>query len=156
MNFNLTFIGQIIAFAIFAWFCAKFVWPPIIAAIEARQQKIAEGLNASDRAKKDLELAQKDAAARIREAKAEAAEMLEQANRRAATIVDEAKAEAESEAKRIIASAASDVDKERNMAREELRKKVAELTLAGAEKILQAEVDPKKHSELLDKLAAEL
>ena len=156
MNFNATFIGQIVVFAIFVWLCAKYVWPPIMAAMEERQKKIAEGLDASNRASKNLEVAQNEAALKIREAKAEAAEVIEQANRRAAAIVDEAKAEAEAEAARIVSAAASDVDKERNLAREELRTKVAALTLAGAEKILESEVDANKHSELLDKLAAEL
>ncbi|TXR54599.1 F0F1 ATP synthase subunit B [Reinekea thalattae] len=156
MNFNATFIGQIIVFAIFVWLCAKFVWPPIIAAMNERQTKIAEGLDASDRAAKNLEVAQNEAASKLREAKAEAAEIIEQANRRASAIVDQAKADAEAEAQRIVDAAASDVDKERNLAREELRSKVATLTLAGAEKILQAEVDATKHNELLDKLAAEL
>lgn len=156
MNFNATFIGQIVVFAIFVILCAKFVWPPIMAAMQERQKKIAEGLDAASKADKALELAQNDAASKIREAKEQAAEMLDQATRRAAAIVDEAKAEADAEAKRIVSAAQSDVDKERNLAREELRAKVAELTLAGAEKILQAEVDQSKHSELLDKLAAEL
>jgi F-type H+-transporting ATPase subunit b len=156
VNFNATFIGQIVVFAIFVVLCAKYVWPPLMAAMQERQKKIAEGLDAASRADKALEIAQTDAAKKLREAKEEAAEMLEQANRRAAAIVDDAKAEAVAEAKRIVAGAQSDVDKERNLAREELRTKVAELTLAGAEKILQAEVDQNKHSELLDKLAAQL
>jgi F-type H+-transporting ATPase subunit b len=156
VNFNATFIGQIIVFAIFVVLCAKYVWPPIMAAMQERQKKIAEGLDAASRADKALEVAQHDAAGKIREAKEQAAALIEQANRRAAVIVDEAKAEAEAEAKRIVTAAQSDVDKERNLAREELRAKVAELTVAGAEKILQAEVDQSKHSELLDKLAAQL
>ncbi|MFQ3229470.1 F0F1 ATP synthase subunit B [Reinekea sp.] len=156
MNFNATFIGQIVVFAIFVLLCAKFIWPPIMAAMQSRQKKIAEGLDAASRATKNLELAQHDAASKISEAKASAAEIIEQANRRATGIVDEAKVEAEATAKRIVAGAASDVEKERNIAREELRAKISELTLAGAEKILQSEVDEKKHSELLDKLAATL
>ncbi|MFT4674291.1 MAG: F-type H+-transporting ATPase subunit b [Reinekea sp.] len=156
MNFNATFIGQIVVFAIFVYLCAKFVWPPILAVMHERQTNIANGLDAATRAAKDLELAQDSAAKKIREAKDTAAELIDQANRRAATIVDEAKVEADAEAKRIIAGAVSDVEKERNVAREELRAKVAALTLAGAEKILQSEVDEKKHSELLDKLAAAL
>jgi F-type H+-transporting ATPase subunit b len=156
VNFNATFIGQIVVFAIFVILCAKYVWPPIMAAMQERQKKIAEGLDAANRADKALELAQNEAAKKLREAKDEAAEILEQASRRSAAMVDEAKAEANVEAKRIVAGAQSDVEKERNLAREELRAKVAELTLAGAEKILMAEVDQKKHSELLDKLAAEL
>ncbi|MCH8532354.1 MAG: F0F1 ATP synthase subunit B [Saccharospirillum sp.] len=156
MNFNLTFVGQIIAFAIFVWFCAKFVWPPLIGAIEERQKKIADGLDSADRAAKDLELAQHNATKKMQEAKVEAAAILEQANKRAAQIVDDAKLEAKQEGARLVAAAQSEVDKEINMAREELRQRVSELTLAGAEKILQTEIDEKKHSELLDKLAAEL
>jgi len=156
VNFNATFIGQIVVFAIFVVICAKYVWPPIMAAMQERQKKIADGLDAAEHAAKVSEVAQKDAANKIREAKDTAAELIEQANRRAGAIVDEAKVEAEAEAKRIVAAAASDVDKERNLARDELRTKVAALTLAGAEKILQSEVDAKKHSELLDTLAAQL
>ncbi len=156
MNFNATFIGQIVVFAIFVWLCAKFVWPPIMAAMQERQKKIADGLDAAVKATKDLELAENKSADSLKEAKAQFAELIDQANRRAATIVDEAKAEADKEAKRIVAAAQTDVDKERNLAREELRTKVAALTIAGAEKILQTEVDAAKHSQLLDKLAAEL
>lgn len=156
MNFNATFIGQMVVFFIFVAFCYKFVWPPIMAAMKERQKKIAEGLDAASRAEKDLEIAQANVAKQLREAKEQAAELLEQANRRAAAIVDEAKGEADAEAKRIITAAQSEVEKERNLAREELRSKIAELTLAGATKILQAEIDQSKHSELLDKLAAEL
>lgn len=156
MNFNLTLLGQIIAFAIFVWFCAKFVWPPLIGAIEERQKKIAEGLDSADRAAKDLELAQHEAAHKLQEAKQEAAAILDQANRRAAQLVEQAKTDAKEEGARIVTSARAEVDKEVNMAREELRRRVSELTVAGAEKILQTEIDEKKHSELLDKLAAEL
>lgn len=156
MNFNATFIGQIVVFAIFVWFAAKFVWPPIVEAMQARQKKIAEGLDSADRASKDLELAQHEAAKKLQEAKQEAAAILEQANKRAAQMVDEAKAEAREEGERVIASAHAEVEKEINAAREELRRKVSELTVAGAEKILGSEVDAKKHSELLDKLAAQL
>ncbi len=156
MNFNATFIGQIVVFAIFVWFCAKFVWPPIMEAMQSRQKKIAEGLDSADRAEKDLELAQHEAAKKLQEAKQEAAAILEQANKRAAQMVDDAKADAREEGKRIVASAQAEVEKEVNAAREELRARISELTLAGAEKILGSEVDAKKHSELLDKLAAEL
>lgn len=156
MNFNATFIGQIVVFAIFVWICAKFVWPPIMEAMQARQKKIAEGLDSADRAAKDLELAQHEAEKKLREAKQEAANILEQANKRAAQVVDEAKSEARSEGERIVASAHAEVDKEVNAAREDLRRRVSALTVAGAERILGSEVDAKKHSELLDKLAAEL
>lgn len=156
MNFNATLIGQVIVFGIFVWLCAMYVWPPIMAAMQERQKKIADGLDAATKAAKDLELAEHKSADTLKEAKAQFAELIDQANRRAAGIVDEAKADAEKEAKRIVAGAQSDVDKERNLAREELRTKVAALTIAGAEKILQIEIDASKHSQLLDKLAAEL
>ena len=156
MNFNLTFLGQIIAFALFVWFCAKFVWPPLIGAIEERQKKIAEGLDSADRAAKDLELAQHEAGNKLKEAKQEAAAILDQANRRAAQLVEQGKKDAKEEGERIVTSAHAEVAKEVNMAREKLRRRVSELTLAGAGKILQIEIDEKKHSELLDKLATEL
>lgn len=156
MNFNATFIGQIIVFAIFVALCAKYVWPPIMAVMQERQKKIADGLDAASKADKALELAQDDAAEQIRVAKQQAADMLEQANRRAASIVDDAKSEADSQAKRIIAAAQAEVDKERQLARESLRARVAELAVTGAEKILEAEVDRAKHAQYLEKLAAEL
>ncbi|PTY37374.1 F0F1 ATP synthase subunit B [Saccharospirillum sp. MSK14-1] len=156
MNFNATFIGQIVVFAVFVWICAKFVWPPIMEAMQARQKKIAEGLDSADRAAKDLELAKHEAEKQLSEAKKEAAAILEQANKRATQLVDEAKVTAREEGDRIVASAQAEVDKEVTAAREQLRERISELTLAGAERILGSEVDAKKHSELLDKLAAEL
>lgn len=156
MNFNATIIGQIIVFAIFVILCAKFVWPPIMAAMQERQKKIADGLNAASRAAKDLELAQHDAADKMREAKASAAEVVEQASRRAAILLDESKADAQAEAKRIIEAAQLEIKQERDALKAQLRAQVAGLAVEGAKKILQAEIDEKKHSELLDKLAAEL
>ncbi|WP_108125870.1 F0F1 ATP synthase subunit B [Saccharospirillum mangrovi] len=156
MNINLTLILQLISFAVFVWFCAKYVWPPVMKAMQERQQKIAEGLDAADQAKKDLELAKGDVAKQIRDAKDEAASILEQANRRANQIVEDAKTQAREESERIVASAQSQMETDINQAREALRQRVSELTVVGAEKILGAEVDAKKHSELLDKLAAEL
>lgn len=156
MNFNYTLVGQIITFGLFVWFCAKFVWPPLVAAIEERQKKIADGLNAADRASKDLELAQDSATAKLREAKEQAAAIIEQANRRAAQLVDEAKAEARAEGERLIAAAREDIKHEQNLAKEELRAKVAVLAMLGAEKVLDASIDEKVHSDMLEKLAAEL
>jgi len=156
VNFNATFIGQIVVFAVFVWICAKYVWPPIMDAMQARQKKIAEGLDSADRAAKDLELAQHEAEKKLSEAKKEAAAILEQANKRANQLVEEAKVTAREEGDRIVASAQSEVDKEVTAAREQLRQQISELTLTGAARILGSEVDAKKHSELLDKLAAEL
>ncbi|WP_409524325.1 F0F1 ATP synthase subunit B [Nitrincola sp. MINF-07-Sa-05] len=156
MNLNLTIIGQAIAFAIFVVFCMKYVWPPITGAMAERKKKIAEGLDAADRAQRDLRLAQEKAADDMRESKEQAAAIIEQANKRANQIVEEAKDQARQEADRIKASAHSEIDQEVNRAKEELRAQVAVLAFAGAEKILEASVDQKAHAKLVDKLAAEL
>lgn len=156
MNFNATIIGQTIAFIVFVWFCYKFVWPPIIAAMAARQQRIEEGLEAANRADKDLELAQKKAGEQLTEAKAQAAKIVEQANKRAAQIVDEAKEQAVVEGDRIKAAAQAEIEREVSQAREALRGRVAELALVGASKVLESSVDAKAHGAMLDKLAAEL
>lgn len=156
MNFNLTFIGQIITFGVFVWFCARFVWPPIMQAMQERQKKIAEGLSAADRAAKDLAQAQDNAADQLREAKEQAASIIEQANRRATQLIEEAKHDAQAEAERIRKASSDEVEQERNMAREALRAQLARLVLEGAEKVVDASVDEKLHDELLKKLAAEL
>jgi F-type H+-transporting ATPase subunit b len=156
VNINLTLIGQLVSFAVFVWFCAKFVWPPLISAMEERQAKIADGLSAADRAAKDLELAQDKAAHQLRDAKKQAAEIVEQANKRSAQIVEEAEDDARAKAEQILKAAEAMVEQETVQAREALRLRVSELAIAGAEKILQSSVDAAKHNELLDKLAAEL
>ena len=156
MNINLTLIGQLISFAVFVWFCAKFIWPPLITAMEERQAKIAEGLSAAERAAKDLELAQDKAAHKLRDAKLQAAEIVEQANKRSAQIVNEAESDARVKAAQILKAAEAMVEQEAVQAREALRLRVSELAIAGAEKILQTSVDAAKHNDLLDKLAAEL
>lgn len=156
MNINYTLIGQMIFFAVFVLFCMKYVWPPITAAMKEREKKISDGLAAADRASKDLELAQKKAVDDLKEAKAQAAELIEQANKRASQIVDEAKETARQEGDRILTAAKSEVEQERNRVREELRSEVAAVAIAGAEKILAAEIDASKHSKLLDQLASEI
>ena len=156
MDFNLTFIGQIITFGVFVWFCARFVWPPLMAAMQERQKKIADGLNAADRAAKDLELAQDNAADKLREAKEQSASIVEQANKRAAKIVEEAKADARAEGERLRKATEDEIEHERNQAREALRAQVAVLALAGAEKVVDASIDEKVHNEMLQKLASDL
>lgn len=156
MNINLTLIGQMIAFTGFVLFCMKYVWPPIIAAMQERSEKIADGLAAADRASHDLELAQEKAVARMKEAKAEASGIVDAANKRANQIVDEAKGQAVVEADRIKAAAQSEIEQETNRAREQLRSQVGALALAGAEKILAKEIDQQAHAGLVDQLAAEL
>ncbi|TEW53214.1 F0F1 ATP synthase subunit B [Psychromonas sp. RZ22] len=156
MNINATLIGQAIAFAIFVWFCMKYVWPPLLDAIEARQKLIADGLTQADRAGKDLELAQAKAAEKLKEAKAQAAEIIDQANKRRTQIVEEAKIEGETERNKVIAQGEAEVEAERNRAREELRQQVATLAIAGAEKIIKRSIDKEANSDIIDKLVAEL
>ncbi|MAG75113.1 MAG: F0F1 ATP synthase subunit B [Colwelliaceae bacterium] len=156
MNINATLIGESIAFIVFVIFCMKFVWPPIMAAIEDRQKTIADGLAASDRAAKDLELAQAKAAEQLKEAKAQAAEIIEAAKKREAQMIDEAAEKAQAEREKIIASGHAEIESERNRAKEELRQQVSALAVAGAEKILERSIDAAAHSDILDKLVAEL
>lgn len=156
MNINLTLIGQLIAFAIFVWFCMKYVWPPLITAMRDRQAQIAEGLDAANRAAHDLEVAQKKATEQLNESKEKAAEIIEQANKRAITIIDDAKETAKQEGERIVTAAQAEVQQEVNRAKEELRKQVSTLVVLGAGQILQKTVDANAHDELLQKLADEL
>jgi F-type H+-transporting ATPase subunit b len=156
MNLNATLIGELIAFVVIVIFCMKYVWPPIISAIEARQATIADGLAASDRAAKDLELAQEKATAQLKEAKAQAAQIIEAAKKREAQLVEEAAEKAQAEKEKILASGRTEIETERNQAKEELRKQVAVLAIAGAEKILERSIDAAAHSDILDKLVAEL
>jgi F-type H+-transporting ATPase subunit b len=156
MNINATIIGQAIAFFFFAWFCMKYVWPPVTSALRERQKKIAEGLDAADRAERDLQLAQEKATENMRKGKEEAAAIIEQANKRANQIIDEAKEKALEEANRVKAAKEAELEQEVNQAREALRSQVATLALAGAEKVLEASIDEKAHAQLVEKLAAEL
>ncbi|QYJ86187.1 F0F1 ATP synthase subunit B [Shewanella mesophila] len=156
MNINATLIGQTVAFIIFVWFCMKFVWPPLMNAIEERQKRIADGLADADRAVKDLELAQAKATDQLKEAKATANEIIEQANKRKAQIVEEAKAEADAERAKIIAQGKAEIEAERNRVKEDLRKQVASLAIAGAEKILERSIDEAAHSDIVNKLVAEI
>ncbi|MGI9288157.1 MAG: F0F1 ATP synthase subunit B [Pseudomonadales bacterium] len=156
MNINLTLFGQLISFIIFVWFCKKYIWPPVVSAMQERQKQIADGLNAADRAGHDLQLAQEKATEKLREAKEEASGIIDQANRRASQIVDEAKDQARVEGDRLKEAAQAEIDQEYNRTREALRSRVAELAVSGAEKILQSSVDQSAHNQMLDKLAAEL
>ena len=154
MNLNATILGQAIAFVLFVLFCMKYVWPPLMAAIEKRQKEIADGLASAERAHKDLDLAK--ATDQLKKAKAEAQVIIEQANKRRSQILDEAKAEAEQERTKIVAQAQAEIEAERKRAREELRKQVAILAVAGAEKIIERSVDEAANSDIVDKLVAEL
>jgi F-type H+-transporting ATPase subunit b len=156
MNFNATLIGQSITFIFFVWFCMKYVWPPIMNALEARKKQIADGLAMADRGKHELELAAKKAGDSLRDAKAQAGEVIAQAEKRAAQIIEEAKLAAKEEGDRQLAAAQANIAHETNRAREALREQVAALAVAGAEKILRREVNAQTHAELLGQLKAEL
>ena len=152
----MTLLGQMISFAILVWFTAKFIWPPLMAAIEERQAKIAEGLAAADRSKKDLAQAEEKVNEVLREARAKAAEIIAQAEARANQIVDAAKDEAVAEAGRQKAAALAEIASAAARAKEDLRKQVSILAVAGAEKLIHREIDGNVHKALLDELAAEI
>lgn len=156
MNINFTLIAQAIAFAVLIWFTVKFVWPPLLKAIETRQKEIADGLAAAADGRNALEAAAKKSEVTLTEAKQKASEIIAQAEKRGTLIIEEAKANAKVEGERIIAGAKAEIDQEVNRAKESLRAQVSTLAIAGAEKILRKEIDAKAHSELLSKLAAEL
>ena len=156
MNLNATLIGQMVAFVIFIYLTQRFVWPPIVAAMAERTKRIADGLQAADKAEKDLELAKHKVVEQLTSAKKEAATIIDQANKRAIEIVEEAKEKARLEGDRLKASAQAEIDQATSRAREELRAKVVTLALAGAEKILESSIDQNAHTELVNKLAAEL
>jgi F-type H+-transporting ATPase subunit b len=156
VNINATHFAQMIVFAILIWVTMKWIWPPLMAAIEERQQKIAEGLAAADRSKKDLAMAEEKVAEVIREARVKAAEIVSAAEVRRAQIIDLAKEEAIEEGNRQKTAAAAEIVSMGNRAREELRKQVSAIAVAGAEKLLMREIDANAHKALLDELAAQI
>jgi F-type H+-transporting ATPase subunit b len=156
MNFNATLIGQTITFIVFVWFCMKYIWPPLIAALEERNARISEGLAAAQRGQQDLENAQAKVSDSLKDAKQQAQEIINQAQKRANEIVDEAKDSARDEADKIKVAASADIDQQVTAAREQLRKEVSVIAIAGAEQILKREVDAKVHAEVLDELVAQI
>ena len=156
MNPNITLLGQMISFAILIWFTVKFIWPPLMKAIEERQQKIAEGLAAADNAQKNLAQSQDKANEALKEARVKANEIIEQAHQRANQIIDTAKNDAIAEGNRQKVLAQSEIDASANRAKEDLRKQVSALAVSGAEKLLKREIDANAHKALIDDLAAQL
>ena len=156
MNINATLLGQTIMFAMFVWFCMKCVWPPIIAALDARKKQIADGLAAGERGKHDLELAAKHSTELLREAKEKAVDIIALGDKRASEIIEEAKVQAQVESARILATAKTEIDQEVFRAKEQLRTQVTSIALAGASKILRREIDLKAHNDLLEKLLKEI
>ena len=156
MNINLTLFAQLIAFVVFVIFCMKFVWPPIIAMLDERKKKIADGLAEAERGKKQHELAEKNAEKKLSAAKQQASEILGQAQKRASEIVDNAKSVAVDEGNRIKEAAHAEVEKEVNRAKEALRGQVSSIAVAGAERILKKEINASSHQDILDDLAAQI
>ena len=156
MNMNLTLIMQAVAFGLFIWFCAKFIWPPLTRAIETRQRQIAEGLEAGEQGRRSLATAEQRVSAMLDEAKQKAAEIVATGEKFKADTVEAARGEARAEAERIIASAKAEIEQEVTRAKETLRNQVADLAVAGASRILKREVDAKAHADLLASLRAEI
>ncbi|MDH3547014.1 MAG: F0F1 ATP synthase subunit B [Gammaproteobacteria bacterium] len=156
MDINLTLIGQTIAMIVFVWFCMKFIWPPLLTAIEERQEKIAEGLAAAERGEQRLEQARAEANEIIADARKQATGILDQAHARGNEIVAEGKADGVKERERQLAAAKAEIEQEANRAREELRGQVSAIAIASAEKILQREINEGTHADILSKLAQEL
>ncbi len=156
MNLNLTLIAQALAFAGLIWLIATFVWPPLLKAIEERQQKIAEGLAAADNATRNLAQADAKVAEELKAARAKANEIIEQAHQRANQLIDAAKADAVAEGQRQRAMAEAEIEAAANRAKEDLRKHVSQLAVSGAEKLLKREIDANAHKALIDDLAAQL
>ena len=156
MNINLTLIAQMITFAFFVWFCMKFVWPPIMNALEERKATIADGLAAAEKGQHEEDLAKTRAVEILKEAKGKAQEIISQAEKRHAEIVDSAKDDARVEAERIVTAGNAEIEQESNRAREALRGQVVSLAVQGAGKVLKKEIDAKANDDLLKDLVAQL
>jgi len=156
MNINLTLIAQMVTFGFFVWFCMKFVWPPIMNALEERKVTIADGLAAAEKGQYEEELAKNRAIEILKEAKGQAQEIISQAEKRHAEIVDSAKDDARIEAERIVAAGNAEIEQESNRAREVLRGQVVSLAVQGASKVLKKEIDAKANDDLLKDLVAQL
>jgi len=152
----MTFLGQMITFGVLIWFTVKFIWPPLMQAIEERQQKIAEGLAAADNAQKNLAQAQDKVNDELKAARTKANEIIDQAHQRANQLIDVAKADAVAEGSRQKALAEAEIVAATNRAKEDLRKQVSLLAVSGAEKLLKREIDANAHKALIDDLAAQL
>jgi len=156
VDINLTLLGQTIAMIVFVWFCMKFIWPPILAALEERQQQIEEGLAAANKGQESLVRAAAEADEVVAEARRQATAILDQAHARANEIVADGKSDGVKERDRQLATAKAEIEQEAHRAREELRGQVSAIAIASAEKILKREIDGKTHDDILGRLAQEL
>jgi len=156
VSLNATLFAQLVVFFILAWFTMKFVWPPIVKALDERAQKIAAGLSAADKAKSELAAANQRVEQQLSAARDDAAKRLADAERLAQSIVEDAKSRANEEGAKIVAAAKAEAEQESIKARESLRDQVAGLAVKGAEQILRREVNAGVHAELLNRLKSEL
>ncbi|CAG2138734.1 F0F1 ATP synthase subunit B [Cupriavidus numazuensis] len=156
MNLNATFFAQMVVFFILWWVVAKFIWPPLVKALDERAKKIADGLAAAEKGKAELELANKRVDQAMAEARTEGAQRVADAEKRAQLTAEEIKQNAQAEAARIIAQAKAEAEQQVTRARESLRDQVAVLAVKGAEQILKREVNAQVHADLLNQLKAEL
>jgi F-type H+-transporting ATPase subunit b len=156
MNLNATLIVQVVVLVILGWITMRFIWPPLIRAIDDRQKKIAAGLAAAERGQKELQESHSAAAAIVSEAREKAAKIIETANRRSGEIIEEARATAISEGQRLVGDARQEVALEQSRARDALRKDVATLAVVGASRLLAREIDPRAHADLIEQLAREI
>lgn len=156
MNINLTLIAQLVSFAVFVWFTMKFVWPPLVKAMDERKAKIAEGLAAAERGQHEQELAERRAKDTLHQAKQQAAEIKANAEKQAAMIIEEARDKAKEEGGRQLAAAQVEIEQATNKAREVLRSKVAELAVLGAEKILRKEINADAHKDIVESVANQI
>ncbi len=156
MSINATLIAQILVFGILIWFTMKFIWPPLAKAMDERAQRIADGLSAAERAQAELKDADSRAADEVKKARVQASEIIDRAQQQANQILDKAKADTLLETARLKATAQSEIDGMVGKARENLRGQVAALAVQGASKIIQREINPDAHKQLLDQLVAEI
>ncbi len=156
MDINATLLGQMLVFGVLIWFSWKFIWPPLMKAVEERQKKIADGLAAAERGQKELQQSHGDAAVIVNEAREKALKIVDQASRRSNEIIDEARVTAIAEGQRLVGDARQEVQLDQARARDALRKDVAQLAVAGASRLLEREIDPKAHADLIEKLATEI
>jgi len=156
VNINLTLIIQMIVFLLLVFFTMSFIWPPLMRAVEERQKKIAQGLAAADRGEQELQKARESAEAILREARERAGQIIDQAQHRANDIMEQARTGAQQEGQRLVASAQQQIGLEASRARESLRREIGEIAVAAASKLLEREIDPRAHQELISKLAAQI
>lgn len=156
MSINATLIGQMITFLILVWFTMKYVWPPVINAMQERQARISEGLAAAERGSEQLQKSQEEADKILRDARGQAQEIIAQANRRSTEMVEQAKAEAREEGERLLRAAEAEIEQERIRAREQLRQEVGKIAVLGARRVLEREIDEQSHKDLLDDLVAQI